>query len=146
METIDTEHDDHAQPATEVTAPGARASKRAVELAEAAVIAGADKLAENLTIIDVAARLGITDCFVLMSASSDRQVSAVVDAIEDKLRELGAKPLRREGLSDATWVLLDYGDIVIHVQQAEQFEFYDLARLWKDCPTLPLPAQALVGR
>jgi ribosome-associated protein len=116
---------------------------RSIELAEAAVSAAADKLATDLSIIDVSDHLAITDCFVLASAPNERQVMAVVDAIEERLLTLGAKPVRREGEREGRWVLLDFFDIVVHVQHSEERTFYSLERLWKDCPTLPLPADAL---
>jgi len=119
------------------------ASARSIELAEAAVIAAADKLASDLMILDVSEQLVITDCFVLASAPNDRQVRAVVDAIEEKLLGLGAKPVRREGEREGRWVLLDYVEIVVHVQHSEERTFYALERLWKDCPSLPLPAEAM---
>jgi ribosome-associated protein len=119
------------------------ASARAVELAEAAVVAAADKLASDLTILDVSDQLVITDCFVLAAAPNDRQVRAVVDAVEERLLALGAKPVRREGEREGRWVLLDYVDIVVHVQHSEERSYYALERLWKDCPALPLPAEAL---
>ncbi|MGN6474522.1 MAG: ribosome silencing factor [Mycobacteriales bacterium] len=119
------------------------ASARSVELAEAAVIAAADKLATDLTIIDVSEQLVITDCFVLAAAPNERQVRAVVDAIEERLLDMKAKPARREGQEEGRWVLLDYLDIVVHVQHSEERTYYALERLWKDCPTLPLPADAL---
>jgi len=119
------------------------ASARSVELAEAAVVAAADKLASDLMILDVSDQLVITDCFVLASAPNDRQVRAVVDAIEETLLGLGAKPVRREGEREGRWVLLDYLDIVVHVQHSEERNFYALERLWKDCPSLPLPAEAV---
>jgi ribosome-associated protein len=119
------------------------ASARSVELAEAAVSAAADKLATDLTIIDVSEQLVITDCFVLAAAPNERQVRSVVDAIEERLLELEAKPVRREGQEEGRWVLLDYLDIVVHVQHAEERTYYALERLWKDCPMLPLPADAL---
>ena len=119
------------------------ASARSIELAEAAVIAASDKLATDLQILDVSEQLVITDCFVLAAAPNDRQVRAVVDAIEEKLLSLGAKPVRREGERDGRWVLLDYVDIVVHVQHSEERNYYALERLWKDCPSLPLPAGAL---
>ena len=112
------------------------ATPRAVELATAAATAASDKLATEIVILDVSEPLVITDVFVLASASNDRQVRAVVDAIEERLRELGAKPLRREGHQEGRWVLLDFGDIVVHVQHAEEREFYRLERLWKDCPVI----------
>jgi ribosome-associated protein len=116
------------------------ASARSIELAEAAVVAAADKLASDLMILDVSDQLVITDCFVLASAPNDRQVRAVVDAIEEKLLGLGAKPVRREGEREGRWVLLDYLDVVVHVQHSEERAYYALERLWKDCPSLPLPA------
>jgi ribosome-associated protein len=122
------------------------ASARALELAQAAAAAAADKLATELQIIDVSEQLVITDCFVLAAAANDRQVRAVVDAIEERMRDLGAKPVRREGEREGRWVLLDYVDIVVHVQHAEERDYYALERLWKDCPTLPLPEAALAPR
>jgi ribosome-associated protein len=119
------------------------ASARSVELAEAAAGAASDKLANDLAIVDVSERLVITDCFVLASAPNERQVKAVVDAVQERLLTLGAKPVRREGEREGRWVLLDFIDIVVHVQHAEERTFYALERLWKDCPTLPLPAEAL---
>jgi ribosome-associated protein len=119
------------------------ASTRSVELAEAAVSAAADKLATDLAIIDVSEQLVITDCFVLASAPNERQVRAVVDAIEERLLTLKAKPVRREGQEEGRWVLLDFLDIVVHVQHSEERTYYALERLWKDCPSLPLPADAL---
>ena len=118
------------------------ASPRSIELAEAAVAAAADKLGTDLAIIDVSDQLVITDCFVLAAAPNDRQVKAIVDAVEERLLGLGAKPVRREGERDGRWVLLDYVDIVVHVQHSEERTYYSLERLWKDCPTLPLPAEA----
>jgi ribosome-associated protein len=119
------------------------ASERSIELAEAAVSAAAEKLASDLVILDVSDQLVITDCFVLAAAPNDRQVKAIVDAIEERLLGMGAKPVRREGERDGRWVLLDYVDIVVHVQHSEERTYYALERLWKDCPKLPLPADAL---
>ena len=119
------------------------ASPRSIELAEAAVSAAADKLGTDLTILDVSEQLVITDCFVLAAAPNDRQVKSIVDAVEERLLGLGAKPLRREGERVGRWVLLDYVDIVVHVQHSEERTYYSLERLWKDCPSLPLPADAI---
>ncbi len=119
------------------------ASARAVELAEAAVEAASDKLATQLSILDVSEQLVITDCFVLAAAPNDRQVRAVVDAIEERLLKLGAKPARREGEHEGRWVLLDYIDVVVHVQHTEERTYSALERLWKDCPQIPLPDSAL---
>ena len=119
------------------------ASARSIELAEAAVSAAADKLATDLRIIDVSDQLAITDCFVLAAASNERQVKAICDGVQERLLTLGAKPVRREGEREGRWVLLDFLDIVVHVQHSEERVFYSLERLWKDCPSLPLPADAL---
>ena len=113
------------------------ASERSVELGLAAAQAAADKLASDILLLDVSEQLVITDVFLLASAPNDRQVKAVVDEIQDRLRELGAKPVRREGAQEARWVLLDFGDIVVHVQHEEERVFYALERLWKDCPVIP---------
>jgi ribosome-associated protein len=115
-------------------------------LAVAAAEAAAEKLADDIVAFDVSDQLVITDAFVLCSAPNDRQVKAIVDGIEERLRDLDAKPVRREGEREGRWVLLDYGDIVVHVQHADDRQFYALERLWKDCPTIPLPEAALVGR
>jgi ribosome-associated protein len=119
------------------------AAPRSIELAEAAASAAADKLATDLSIVDVSDQLVITDCFVLAAAPNERQVKSVVDAIEERLLAMGVKPVRREGEREGRWVLLDFIDIVVHVQHSEERTYYALERLWKDCPTLPLPADAL---
>lgn len=116
------------------------ATDRSLELARAAAHAAADKLATTIVGIDVSEQLAITDVFVIASAETERQVGAIVDEIEDNLRELGAKPVRREGQRDGRWVLIDFGDIVVHVQHDEEREFYELERLWKDCPEIDLGA------
>ncbi len=117
------------------------ASDHAVELIRAAAVAASDKLATDQLAFDVSEQLAITDAFLLASGGNDRQVRAIVEEVEDKLRELGAKPIRREGHRDGRWVLLDYGDVVIHVQHTEEREFYALERLWRDCPLIELPAE-----
>ncbi|MFB4196903.1 ribosome silencing factor [Streptomyces carpaticus] len=123
------------------------ATDRATELIEAAAQAAADKLAHDIVAYDVSDVLAITDAFLLASAPNDRQVKAIVEGVEEKLnKELGAKPVRREGERDGRWVLLDYVDIVVHVQHAEERVFYALERLWKDCPQLDLPEDALATR
>ena len=122
------------------------ATARAIELAETAAEAASDKLATDIIAYDVSEQLVITDVFLLCSAANDRQVRAVVDEIEEKLRRLGARPVRREGEREGRWVLLDYLDIVIHVQHVEEREYYALERLWKDCPVLPLPEPLTASR
>lgn len=121
------------------------ATQRAIELVEIAAAAAADKLATDIIAYDVSEQLVITDAFLLCSASNDRQVKAIVDEIEEKLRRVDAKPVRREGEREGRWVLLDYIDVVIHVQHAEERVFYALERLWKDCPRIPLPEPAIAG-
>lgn len=114
------------------------ATDRSLELAKTAALAADDKLATTIAGIDVSEQLALTDVFVIVSASTERQVGAIVDEVEDKLREKGAKPIRREGERDGRWVLLDFGDIVVHVQHDEERDFYELERLWKDCPEIDL--------
>jgi ribosome-associated protein len=114
-------------------------SDRARELAVAAAEAASDKLADDILAFDVGDQLVITDCFVLCSAANDRQVKAIVDAVEERLREHGAKPVRREGEREGRWVLLDYIDVIVHVLHAEERVYYSLERIWKDCPLVELP-------
>ena len=116
------------------------ATDHAVNLVHTAARAASDKLAQHIMAFDVSDQLAITDAFVLASATNDRQVKAIVDEIEEKLRDIGEKPIRREGERDGRWVLIDYGDVVVHVQHEEERQFYALERLWRDCPTIPLPA------
>ncbi len=123
------------------------ATPEAIRLARIAATAASDKLASDLVLIDVSDRLAITDVFVIATGNNERQVEAIVDAVEEKLREAGVKPLRREGRRDGRWVLLDYAEIVVHVQHSEERTFYALERLWRDCPVIeftpaapPVPA------
>lgn len=122
------------------------ATDRALELVHTAAQAASDKLAENILAFDVSEQLVITDAFLLCSATNDRQVKSIVDAVEDSLREIGAKPLRREGERDGRWVLIDYADIVVHVQHVEERSYYALERLWRDCPVIELPELATSGQ
>ncbi|MFJ9035841.1 ribosome silencing factor [Streptomyces sp. NPDC102406] len=123
------------------------ATDRSLELITVAAQAAADKLAHDIIAYDVSDVLSITDAFLLASAPNDRQVKSIVDEIEERLnKELGTKPVRREGDRDARWILLDYVDIVVHVQHSEERVFYALERLWKDCPELELPADAKATR
>lgn len=122
------------------------ASAEAIERAREAALAAAEKFAEDIVAIDVSEQLVITDVFVLCSGQTDRQVSAIVDAIEERLLRIGAKTLRREGERENRWVLLDYGDIVVHVQVAEERIHYAIERLWKDCPAIELPAEVRAPR
>lgn len=120
-------------------------SDNAVRLVHVAALAAADKLAQRVIAFDVSEQLAITDAFLLASAANDRQVRAIVDEVEEKLREAGAKPIRREGHREGRWVLLDYGEIVVHVQHEEERQFYALERLWRDCPLISLPAEVGAG-
>ncbi len=115
------------------------ATDHAVELVVAGARAASDKKGEQIVAFDVSEQLAITDAFLLVSASNDRQVGAIVEAVEDALRAVGSKPIRREGQRDGRWVLLDYGEIVVHVQHEEERAFYALERLWRDCPAIALP-------
>ena len=119
------------------------ASAEARDTAQLAAQAAADKLATDVSIVDVSERLAITDAFVLASAPNERQVQAIVDAVEERLREHGIKPVRREGVHEARWVLLDFVDVVVHVQHAEERSFYQLEKLWKDCPQIEFVDQGL---
>ncbi len=126
------------------------ASNHARDIALVAAQAAADKKAEDIRIIDVGDQMVITDIFLLASAPNERQVLAIVDEIEEQLRKVGEKPARREGARGGRWVLLDYIDLVVHVQHVEEREYYSLDRLWKDCPQIPFtdrdqPAGAAVG-
>lgn len=119
------------------------ATQRAVELAQAAAAAAQDKLAQDVVGLDVSGQLALTDVFVIASAPNERQVSSIVDAVEERLLQLGSKPLRREGHREGRWVLLDFSDIVVHIMHSEDREFYALERLWKDCPPVLLPTAGL---
>jgi ribosome-associated protein len=115
------------------------ATDHALELATVAARAAAGKLAGDVVAIDVSDHLVITDVFVLASAPNDRQVKAIVEAVEIALNTAGVKPIRREGERDGRWVLLDFGELVVHVQHAEERSYYSLERLWRDCPPVELP-------
>jgi ribosome-associated protein len=104
-----------------------------------AVAAAADKKAQDIVVLDVSEQLVITDCFVIASAPNERQVQAIVEEVEEKMRLAGAKPTRREGAREGRWVLLDFVDVVVHVQHSEERGFYGLDRLWKDCPRITFP-------
>jgi len=121
------------------------ATERATELAIRAARAASDVKAQEIIALDVSEQLVLTDVFLIASGASERQVSAIVDAVEEALFKEGVKPIRREGKSEARWVLIDFGDIVVHVQHAEDRTYYALERLWKDCPAIPLPEDARGG-
>ena len=112
------------------------ASTEAANLATIAARAADRMKGEDIAVIDVSGPLVITDAFVLVSADNERLVSAIVDEVEDDLRDAGVKPVRREGVREGRWALLDYGVLVVHVFRDEERDFYGLDRLWKDCPRI----------
>ena len=114
------------------------ATDEAVAMATVAAQAASAKLADDVVVIDVSGQLVITYCFVIASASNERQVNAIVDEVEDKMRLAGYKPARREGTREGRWTLLDYVDIVVHIQHQDDRNFYALDRLWSDCPVVPV--------
>jgi ribosome-associated protein len=104
-----------------------------------AVRAALAKSGDDPAVLEVGEIISIIDCFVLVSASNTRQVRTIVDEVERQLAEHdGSRPIGVEGRDDASWVLLDYGDIVVHVFLAETRDFYDLDRLWADAPKVPV--------
>lgn len=119
------------------------ATDHAVALTRTAARAAAEKKAGDIVAIDVSERLVLTDVFLILSGDNDRQVRAIVDAIDEAMLKAGTRRRSREGFEDSRWVLIDYSDIVVHVQQAEAREYYALERLWKDCPRIDLPEDAL---
>jgi ribosome-associated protein len=118
------------------------ASDEAIRMASVAARAAAEKLADNVVVIDVSEQLVITDVFVIASASNERQVNAIVDAVEEKMRLAGYKPARREGAREGRWTLLDYIDIVVHIQREDERDYYALDRLWRDCPEIPIDLES----
>ncbi len=114
------------------------ASETSIGIARTAARAASDKIAQDIVAMDVSERLAITDVFLVASAPSERQVNAIVDGIEEELAKQDLKPVRREGRSEGRWVLLDYAEVVIHVQHQEDRVFYALERLWGDCPKVDL--------
>lgn len=121
------------------------ATERALDIAITAARAASDRKAQEIIALDVSERLVLTDVFLIASATNERQVSAIVDAVEEALHARGVKAIRREGLREARWVLLDFGDVVVHVQHADDRMYYALERLWSDCPVVDLPADARGG-
>ena len=116
------------------------ATPKAIQVANIAAAAAADKLAENIVALDVTEPMPLTDVFVLASGRNERQVAAIADEIEFKLLEAGVKYLRREGKETGRWILLDFGDVICHIMHEEDRMYYSLERLWKDCPVVKLDA------
>ncbi len=115
------------------------ASEEIKEFAREAAQAASDVKATSIVALDVSERLVVTEVFLVISGSSDPQLRAIVNGVERALHEVGLKRKRREGLdAEIHWVLLDYGDLIVHVQKDEDREFYALEKLWGDCPTIDL--------
>jgi len=114
------------------------ASSHALDLIRIAAAAADSKGGEDLVALDVSGPLPLTDAFLLVTGRNERNVLAIAGEVEDKLIEGGAKPLRREGRQDGRWVLLDFGDLVVHVFHEEDRMYYSLERLWRDCPVIPI--------
>ena len=110
------------------------ASDEAVAAAVAAAAAAADRLATDPVLLEVADVLVVADLFLVVTAGNERQLGAVVDAVDERLSGAGREPLRREGVLSSGWVLLDYGDLVCHVMLPEARERYALERIWGDVP------------
>ncbi|MCV2393958.1 ribosome silencing factor [Actinotalea sp. M2MS4P-6] len=121
------------------------ASGHALEVAHAAARAASSRKAEEIIALDVSERLVLTDVFLIASGTNERQVVAIVDAVEEALHAIGVKAIRREGVREGRWALLDFGDVVVHVQHAEDRVYYALERLWADCPLVTLPEDVHVG-
>ncbi len=122
------------------------ASSHAIELLQTASVAADSKQAENLVALDVSGPLPLTDVFLLATGRNERNVVAIASEIEDKLLETGFKVLRREGRAEGRWILLDFGDLIVHVFHEEDRMYYSLERLWKDCPVIPLDLPVSVER
>lgn len=109
----------------------------AEEMLQLAADAAVSKGGEDLVALNVSEPLPLVDIFLLVTGNSERNVAAIADEIEDKLIEAGHKRVRREGRAEARWVLLDFGDLIVHVFHQEERVYYGLERLWKDCPVVP---------
>ena len=120
------------------------ATAQSHEMLKIAAIAADSKGGEDLVALDVSQPLPLVDIFLLVTGRSERNVAAIADEIEDRLHQAGHKRLRREGRAESRWVLLDFGDLVVHVFHEQERVYYGLERLWKDCPVVPveLPARA----
>jgi len=114
------------------------ATEHATSLAKSLATAAADKLGQDIVAMDVSAPLAITDVFLLISATNERQVGAIVDAVDDTAAMLHVPVIRREGEHESHWVLLDLNDVVVHVMLRDDRANYSLERIWKDAPRLVL--------
>lgn len=114
------------------------ATPHALGLLNIAALAADAKQGADLVALDVSGPLPLTDVFLLVTGRNERNVVSIAGEIEDQLIESGAKPLRREGRAEGRWILLDFGDLVVHVFHEEDRMYYSLERLWKDCPVIPI--------
>ena len=122
------------------------ASDHARELVRIAAHAADSKQGEDLVALDVSGPLPLTDVFLLASGRNERNVLAIAAEVEDKLNEAGVKTLRREGRAEGRWVLLDFGDLVVHVFHEQERVYYGLERLWKDCPVVQIEVAAAAAK
>jgi ribosome-associated protein len=112
------------------------ASNKVIEMAKVAGQAIADKLGTDIVCIDMTDQLVLSEVFLIATGQNEPQIDAIVDSVLEKLSKKGEKPLRREGAGG--WVLLDYSDLVVHIQSRELRNYYMLERLWNDCPRIDL--------
>lgn len=115
------------------------ATPQALESVAVAALAASDKLATDLVALDVSDQMPLTDIFLMCSGRNERMVLSIADAVEESLAEAGVRKLRQEGRSGGRWILLDFGDVIVHVFHEEERLFYQLERLWRDCPVVVLP-------
>ncbi|KJL32714.1 MULTISPECIES: ribosome silencing factor [Microbacterium] len=120
-------------------------SPSAADMLQIAADAARSKGGEDLLALNVSEPLPLVDIFLLVTGNSERNVAAIADEVEDKMIEAGHKRVRREGRSEARWVLLDFGDLIVHVFHEEERTYYGLERLWKDCPVVPIAEPAPLG-
>jgi len=113
------------------------ARKETISHLKVAAEAARDKLGEELVALDVTDPFALAEVFLIVSAKNERQAVAIAEAVEDELAKQGVKPRFREGKQTGRWVLMDFGDLVVHVMHEQEREYYSLERLWRDCPVVP---------
>jgi ribosome-associated protein len=116
------------------------ASKSALTAVQIAAHAALDKFATDLVALDVSEQMPLADIFFICSARNERMAMSIADEIEESLGKTGVRKLRQEGRSDGRWILLDFGDIIVHIFHEEERLYYQLERLWRDCPVVSLPS------
>lgn len=115
------------------------AFKESIDAARVAALGADEMKGEDIVAFDVSEPLGLTDVFLIATGSSPRHVLSIAEEVEKQMHlQCGMNPREREGLEEGQWVLLDFGDIVVHVMDQDSRDFYDLERLWKDCPRIDL--------